>query len=745
MPEGDNITDLMHSAAAARRMHLSDASRRIVEDCRRITSRALPLLLAGLFEKLDDALFDMADKSDRNALQTVYFDVMREVRKSRVRIEHRFMREVTEGFDAFWASGRKSPGGPATVAEADMALVEEEDLEETLAVSNMVSKGESLYRREIYVLGERFSHLANGFPVDPRSNPLGPFRLCAAFRGSVSMLNVEVPVKLVIYKLFDKQVMRYVGGMYDELNARLSAAGVLPKLTPKARRNPVEPAATERAGTSAHRETGEPGGGPASGRAGDDVLGTLRGLLDRRREGGGSPDETAAGAGTGSPPVDAGELVAALSSLQEGGIGALEYEPSMDELKPLEIRALLAERFHIGGAKDAERSLGPLEEDVIDVTSMLFELILEDPAIPDALKVPISRLQIPVLKVALMDSSFFSDAAHPARRLLNNLAQASVGWAGEADPERDVLYGRIQSVVDRVLAEFNRDIRIFADLDEEFSAFLEAEHRGAEVAEERASQVVRGKERLAVAKRHVGEQIRHRLEDAPGAPAVVRQIIEEAWKDVMLLIYLRQGGESPEWGSALRVVDDLIWSTEPKASFEERQELLRLIPELLRQLREGLSGISFDQHRMTSLLKELQGVHIASLRPGAAAPEPPAVPRVGQTRVGAWDADEAGRRRDELPRGADLAVGTWLELEGDDGRTRRAKLSWRSSLSDLCVLVDRRGAKILDIELPELAELIREGKARVVVDTDVPLVDRALTALMAMLRGASPPGGTPRA
>jgi hypothetical protein len=87
-------------------------------------------------------------------------------------------------------------------------------------------------------------------------------------------------------------------------------------------------------------------------------------------------------------------------------------------------------------------------------------------------------------------------------------------------------------------------------------------------------------------------------------------------------------------------------------------------------------------------------------------------------------------------------VGTWLELAAQEGAPVRAKLSWRSSVSDLCVLVDRRGGKVLDIDLGELAELIQAGRARIVAGTDVPLVDRALDVLMQTLRGSrsAPPG-----
>ena len=93
---------------------------------------------------------------------------------------------------------------------------------------------------------------------------------------------------------------------------------------------------------------------------------------------------------------------------------------------------------------------------------MLFEYILDDRNLPDPMKALLSRLQIPMLKVAILDSVFFASKNHPARRLLNNLARASVGWADDGDRCPKSLYGQVSSIVDRVLSEFSDDIGLFS-------------------------------------------------------------------------------------------------------------------------------------------------------------------------------------------------------------------------------------------------------------------------------------------
>jgi len=90
---------------------------------------------------------------------------------------------------------------------------------------------------------------------------------------------------------------------------------------------------------------------------------------------------------------------------------------------------------------------------------------------------------------------------------------------------------------------------------------------------------------------------------------------------------------------------------------------------------------------------------------------------------------------------SELPVGTWLELAAADGRVSRAKLSWKSGVSDLCVLVDRRGVKVLDLDLAGLARMLSDGRAQPIEQVDVPLFDRALNAVMETLRRPEPTGG----
>jgi len=214
--------------------------------------------MGGLFENLDDALYEMANKSDSNTLQNIYFDSMRELRKRRAGIDQDFNREVLRIYDRFWETGEVNVV-TASLDElsknAEMALLEDDELEDSLAITNMISKADNRYTRELYAMGQRFAHIIGSGQVDEhfaQQTPLSPVVLCAAFQTSFVDVPVELPVKLVVYKLFDRHVMHFIGGLYDEINILLGKAGVIPKLTPRVRRNPISPVILPGEGGNSH-------------------------------------------------------------------------------------------------------------------------------------------------------------------------------------------------------------------------------------------------------------------------------------------------------------------------------------------------------------------------------------------------------------------------------------------------------------------------------------------------------------
>ena len=63
----------------------------------------------------------------------------------------------------------------------------------------------------------------------------------------------------------------------------------------------------------------------------------------------------------------------------------------------------------------------------MDVIALLFDYIFRDPSIPDGLRDLFGRLQVPIVKAALLRPHVLLGQTHPARLLLDHLADAAVG------------------------------------------------------------------------------------------------------------------------------------------------------------------------------------------------------------------------------------------------------------------------------------------------------------------------------
>ena len=75
-----------------------------------------------------------------------------------------------------------------------------------------------------------------------------------------------------------------------------------------------------------------------------------------------------------------------------------------------------------------QASTGKLDHMVIDVVGSLFDQILSDSRVPPQMAREIARLQLPVLRVALNDSTFFSTRRHPVRRFVNRIASLACAF-----------------------------------------------------------------------------------------------------------------------------------------------------------------------------------------------------------------------------------------------------------------------------------------------------------------------------
>ena len=679
--------------------------------------------LQTLFDNADDTLFEMADRARNNAEQSIFFEAMRDLRLKRKNIERGFLEQF---FEAFVGLTQFDPV-PAVLSHALQygdTTARTDDMERSVAVETMVGR---VLNRDGFALDQltaRFNALL-GKTLGDHYNPLGPAMLCEYFLQAGRNLGVEIKVKLILLKLFERYVLADTDQLYAEANQLLIATGVLPELKPAPARRAIDQA------VASVQSEFEGVDKPQTDAGVQEVFAALQELLLHVRGTVAPTLEPSAPA----QPISTRDLLRLLSHLQQY-VPALAVQDDFDLRHQLE---QLLTRVSVRSGKS--RIVGGADEDVINLVAMVFDCILDDRNLPDSLKALIARLQIPMLKVAVIDKSFFSRSSHPARRLLNEIAEAAMGW-GECDGNaRDSLYLRIEQVVQRLLTDFVDDPAIFSELLADFLAFTSDERRRSELLEQRLRDAEEGRAKTELARQRVEQALNQALLGKVLPPSVVT-FVQDAWSKVLLLTCLKHGDQSAEWQADVQTMEQLIWSVQRHDDAEAGLRLLALVPGLLKSLRDGLSTSAFDPFATSGFFSELEALHVRLLEPSG-APDQSVLPEmieVSQTIVlqmaddglkprtpARLPADDVGLRQVEQ-----LRLGSWVAFEEDEEHTLRCKLAAIIEATGKYVFVDRTGMKVLERDRTELALAFRRGAVRALDDTL--LFDRALESVLGNLR-----------
>ncbi|WP_207888489.1 DUF1631 family protein, partial [Pseudomonas sp. 30_B] len=437
----------------------------------------------------------------------------------------------------------------------------------------------------------------------------------------------------------------------------------------------------------------------------------------------------------------ASELLEALNRLQRES--AQELAQRMRQPQPVDaLKADLQRELEAGAERPGTTRLTDQEADVIDLVGMVFDFILDDENLPDSCKTTLSHLHTPYLKVALQDKQLFTQHHHPARKLLNAMAQAGVIYGGE-DEERSLL-AKMHWVVERVIQDFVGDLGLFDALLGEFNEFVANLRQKVELRERRAMEAARGRDRLLAAR----EQALAAIASITGCrdlPPLVRNFLELSWCDALTFISLRAGEHSDEWKRACKVGEQLAWSVTPlDEAGREHLQALRL--GMLDELRKGLELLGgYHEDGIHRLLQDLVACQYAiqSQQPQVAAqfkqdlPESPLGVMLG-AEVHNLDRNAgeplSERARELIKELAQVEFGTWFEFS-DVTPVRRLKLSWFSPTTRNYMFVDHTGQRVAVKPLVQLARDMEAGKVRLApTDHTIPLMDRALNTVYRVLQ-----------
>ncbi|QAU35101.1 DUF1631 family protein [Janthinobacterium sp. 17J80-10] len=386
-------------------------------------------------------------------------------------------------------------------------------------------------------------------------------------------------------------------------------------------------------------------------------------------------------------------------------------------------------------------ALSQVDENTIDLLTSVFDMVFHDKNIAGEMKSLIGFLQVPVLKAALIDKDFFFKQEHPARRLVETLAQSSMEWDKDSGQQAP-LYQTMKRVVERVQEDFDKQMSVFSDVLADLQSFIQKEEQAATEKLQAPISKALQKEKIGQATKVARNEVAMRVGTGE-VVAFVETFLEEKWVSVLTVAYTLQDEKPTAVQSAVGTMDDLIWSVKPKITRAERKDLLAKLPSILGRLNKWLTVVKWEESDRMRFFADLAETHASIVR----APLPLTPER--QLELAMEVAKQAAERRLEKQASAapepqpddfdeqvkKLERGVWLQFSDAHGGSMKAKLSWCSPMKSLFIFTTHRKEQTFQLTDMVLAQRLREGTVQTVsLDR---LVDRALDQVFAS--GANDP------
>ena len=478
---------------------------------------------------------------------------------------------------------------------------------------------------------------------------------------------------------------------------------------------------------------GQDGGSP------DDAFQQMRHLLAGRRQllgklVGGRPASVGA-----TEPVSTQQVQDVLGKLQQKNNTTVMVNGKPAQRTITHLKQDLLAQLRQSTPEGKPPALAEEDGDAIDLIGMLFDHIMKDVRPNSPASALLAKLQVPLLRVAIQDKAFFTRQQHPARQMLNTIAETGAYWLSEEDADQQ-LVGKMQSVVDRTVRDFDGDLGLFNNLLEDLSGHLQTVTRKAEVAEKRHVEAARGKEKLAMARERAATVVETLLKKQ-NLPRFTHTLLSQAWTDVMALTSLRQGEDSDAWKQHLEIAERLISVAKNPAganslTSEDAQGLRT-------EIQTSLTQVGYHAEEASAIAQRLVDPQAGADDDSSASRTELTMRLKARARLGE-DLQQAKKSKKPVLTAEEqmrvtqirqLPFGTWFEFKlNQQGEKVRRRMSWFSPVTGQVLFVNHRGQKVGDFTLDGLAKAMIQGQVKLVEEEKGTLIDRAWSTVMSALR-----------
>ena len=431
-------------------------------------------------------------------------------------------------------------------------------------------------------------------------------------------------------------------------------------------------------------------------------------------------------------------------------------------------RAAVSQTLVMGGVgrdEPTQHAIAMSQVLSLEVVSLMVENLVNDTRLLAPVRKIIELLEPALLKLVLIDPRFFIDREHPARRLLQEIAQRGLAFGSTEDAEFNAFLLSLQRHVSPLSAMEIESVEPF----ELALQGLLSQWREVDAQVSIASQFDSAVAVLDYAEKRnlLAEKMASWLSNIPDmhkVPGDVSEFLRGPWTQVMADAELKDKTRSDDPGQYKILVNELLWSAQPGLTRKDVSRLTKMVPRLLSRLREGLGLIGYPSVKTSAFFDVLMKLHQQAFRPAAKEPVPEVQEGLVASLLGSqdhWVAPSEAKVSgflafsDDLPQrsaapvaapqpevvqqalapeplAADvvarsLSVGAWVELQ-NKGVWQRTQLSWISPHHTMYLFTSVKG-KTQSMTQRLLERMLEEGRMRVVSDQSS-MLDGALDAVV---------------
>jgi hypothetical protein len=664
--------------------------------------------------ELTEQLLSLSRKAASNDELTRILQTCKALEDNSQFTQQTFLSQIDLAFEYFLKSQPTAKDFTATGEQEseNISLVDNADLEESIALGSMSRKASVNASEDLYALNQRLSALKGGTKVTDQENPVTPAVFCEAIQNAIQEIVVDNHSKLVVYKIFDSSFMNKLPKLYNLLNHHMESKGILPNLGYQVKKDPAAELADK---LPEELQAHDSETSIANQVALIEAIQQIQLQLRQQR-----PPST-------YPEIPLVQLINSIQQLQGNAGAQLSNLDTPQSVASSNLQSILKK------TKDSSSKAKDVDSEVVEIVGLLFEYMLNDQQLPDSIKALLSYLHTPFIKVGLLDKDFFNHPQHPARQLLNALVAAGERWVEPHGKHKNDVFHKIKTVVQKVLDEFDNDIRFFSELALEFNHYLRQHARRIRLAEKRAMQAAKGENKLKEIRLKV-ETFLNKKTEAYKLPTAIHTLLYEPWSNYLCFNLLRYGSGSKQWHQATETVNDILWYGLVSSEWHDTTRVETLRHALPDALQVGFEVVGYDKTQSIELLIAL---HTCHQQQAEKSPTPylPAKPvDIDSIHI---DPQLAGLDKKDplLQKLTALESGTWFIFNADDTKQlRRVKLAWSDPNTLHFMFVNRMGQQIAMKTASELVNEIRSGKTSVLRALEgKPFFEKALESALGHL------------